>query len=132
LPAAGEADPETGAVPGAGWGGVAALAPLANAFARPATEPTSSPCRWRKLLKVEAADAASEADTEAGSLCMADAVWRAARFWAQVVPAVPVAVPAAGVGAGGEVVDAAVGEPIPNPGTEMPLDERLFMADWLR
>lgn len=108
---------------------MAALPPLAAAFTLPATELSCSPCRWWRLLNVAAADAASEADTEVGSLCMEEAVWRAARFWAQVVvPAPPVLCPGA-CGGGVEVEGV---EPMPKPGTDIPFDERLFMADWLR
>jgi hypothetical protein len=41
---------------------------------------TWSPCRWRKLLNVDAAAGASVMDTELGSL------WKAACFCAKVVP----------------------------------------------
>jgi len=131
LPAA--AADATPAPPGAGfgaeWGGVAVRPPAANAFILPATEPTWSPCRWWKLLMVDAADAASEAETEVGSLYAEDAVWRAARSWAQVVPAVDGAVPGC---RGCAVVRAGVDGLMPNPGTDIPLDERLLMADLLR
>lgn len=117
--------------------GVAVRSPDVNAFTRPATAPapatpeaTWSPCRWRKLLNVEAAADASDIETEDGSLYPDEAVCRAARFWAQLVP--PVAAGVLEVGAGWVgVPDVWNVEPTLKPGTEMPLDERLDSADWL-
>ncbi|RBQ86653.1 hypothetical protein VDGD_20745 [Verticillium dahliae] len=49
-------------------------------------EATWSPWRWRKLLRVPAAERASAMLTEDGSLWKLDAVRRAACFCAMVVP----------------------------------------------
>lgn len=103
--------------------------PAVKAFTFPATELIWSPCRWWKLLRVEAAEAASEADTDEGSLCSDEAVCRAARFWAQVVPE---AGAWAAVWEGAVEGGVCVAERMPKPGTDIPFAERLLTADWLR
>lgn len=49
---------------------------------------TCSPCRWRKLLNVDAADRASETETDDGFLWKSAAVRSAACFCSVVVPSV--------------------------------------------
>jgi hypothetical protein len=48
------------------------------------------------------------------------------------VPGDAVPVDALGTWGGCGVVEAGAGEPMPKPGTDIPLEERLLMADWLR